>query len=203
MTRPLALAAFGLALPASLALAGCNQATPPLAGAWTLDPAHSSVAFVSTKAGTIAEAHGFGKLSGGVSKAGAATVTIDLASVDTGIDIRNQRMRDILFETAKFPAATVSAQLDPATFDKLAVGDSLTQTVPLTIDLHGTRATAEAKLTVTRSAPGRVLVTTTRPVIVTADQFGLTGELEQLQALAKLPAISPAVPVTATLTFAQ
>lgn len=189
---------------ALLLLAACSQAPAPLAqGSWTLDPARSELSFVTVKAGTVAEAHSFGKLAGSVGPDGAAVLDIDLASVATGVDIRDQRMRDVLFETATYPKASVSAKLDPAAFAQLGVGESKTVPITATLDLHGMKEAVDTKLTVTRAGPDMVLVTTTRPIIVDAASFGLGEGVEKLRELASLPAIAPAVPVSFTLTYTR
>ena len=43
----------------------------------------------------------------------------------------------------------------------------------------------------------------TAPVIISTDMFGLTDELGELRAVAQLPSITPAVPVTFTLVFTR
>jgi polyisoprenoid-binding protein YceI len=185
-------------------LAACGQqAEAPLDGAWTLDPAQSRVAFTTVKAGEIAEAHGFRTLSGSVGADGAATLAIDLASVSTNVDIRNERMREFLFETGAYPVATVTAQLDPAAFSALKVGESKLQPVEATLDLHGVKSPVEAELAVTRIAGGEVKVETAAPIIVDAGTYGLTEGVAKLQELAGLPGITPQVPVSVSLVFAK
>ena len=204
--RPHALvAALALALVACAEQAGTAPATPeatPLTeGAWTLDPAASRLAYVSIKAGEIAENNRFETLSGTVAADGTATLAIDLASVSTGVDIRNERMREIFFEVAGNPEAVVSARLDPAAFAGLAVGQSLTRPLAATLALKGIEQGIETEVLVTRVAEDRVTVVPTAPVIITTDMFELTDELGELRALAQLPSITPAVPVTFTLAF--
>ena len=57
---------------------------------WLLNNHRSELTFVSTKAIDIAEVHRFDSLAGRIEDNGKAVVTIDLASVDTGIDIRDE-----------------------------------------------------------------------------------------------------------------
>jgi polyisoprenoid-binding protein YceI len=191
-------------LAGGLLLAACGQrAEAPLDGAWTLDAAQSRLAFTTVKAGAIAEAHGFRTLSGSVGANGAATLAIDLASVSTAVDIRDERMREFLFQTSAHPSATVTAQLDPAAFSALKVGESKLQPVAATLDLHGIKSPIEAELAVTRIAPGRVKVETAAPIIVDAGTYGLTEGVAKLQELAGLPGITPQVPVTFSLVFAR
>lgn len=204
-----------LSLAAALALAACagpeadapladaTASAPVTASAWTLDPAGSRLAYVSIKAGEVAETNRFAALSGSVAADGTASLAIDLASVDTGVEIRDERMREIFFAVAENPAATVTAKLDPARFAALAVGQSVTRPLTAEVSIKGAAAEVATEVLVTRLAENRVLVVPTAPVIVSTDMFGLTDELGELRALAQLPSITPAVPVTFTLSFTR
>ncbi|MFU7529091.1 YceI family protein [Qipengyuania sp. ASV99] len=196
-----------LTTTALLTLAACSQApadAPPVTGAqWTLDGAASELSYVTIKAGEIAEVNSFETLSGTVSADGAANIEIDLASVSTGVDIRDERMRDILFVVADNPTASISAQIDPAAFETLAVGASTDTTLDGTLSLRGAEAPFQAQVTVTRTGPDRVMAVSDAPVIVDAGALELTEGLAQLQELAGLPSITPVVPVTFSLTFAR
>ena len=199
----LAVLALGLAAcaePAANAPAG-EDAAPLTEGAWALDPAGSRLAYVSIKAGEVAENNSFDTLAGSVAADGTATLDIDLASVNTGVDIRNERMRDIFFEVAGNPKAVVTAKLDPAAFAGLAVGQSLIRPLKATLALKGIEQAIETEVLVTRASADRVTVVPTAPVLISTDMFELTDELGELRALAELPSITPAVPVTFTLAF--
>jgi polyisoprenoid-binding protein YceI len=196
--------ARSLIVAVPLMLAACASepaAEPPLDGAGTLDPAASRISFVSVKAGEVAEPHYFDGLSGQVGADGAAEVTIDLASVETAVDIRNERMREMLFEVARFPQATASVQLDPAAMATLATGDTLVQPVTATLDLHGRESEVATELAVTRIAADKVQVQTVAPIIIDSRVYDLFGGIEQLREVAGLPGITPQVPVTLSLTF--
>ena len=65
------------------------------------------------------EIHQFTSLDGSISNNGDANVKIDLTSVASGIDVRDVRMRFLLFETYKFPNAEVTAKLDMASLQAL------------------------------------------------------------------------------------
>ena len=208
IVRPFAFAtALALGLSACAEPSGdapaADQAVPVTEGAWTLDPATSRLAYVSIKAGEVAENNAFETLSGTIAADGTAEVSIDLASVSTGVDIRNERMREIFFQVADFPKAVVTAQLDPTTFAGLAVGGSITRPLKVTLALKGIEQAIETEVLVTRAAEDRVTVVPTAPVIITTDMFELTDELGELRALAQLPSITPAVPVTFTLAFTR
>ncbi len=204
-----------IALAGALALgvAACGEPAPdaPVAaedapltqGVWTLDPAGSRLSYVSIKAGEIAESNQFETLAGSVTVDGTATLDIDLASVNTGVDIRNERMREIFFDVAGNPKATVTAQLDPAAFAALAVGQSITRPLTANVTIKGVEQAVETEVLVTRVSADRVTVVPTAPVIISTDMFELTDELGELRALAQLPSITPAVPVTFTLAFTR
>jgi len=202
MFRPILPLVLGLAPLAACSAPPAEQATAPLADAdWTLVPGESQLSFVTVKGGNTGEAHRFETLSGTVAKDGKASLTVDLASVDTGVDIRDQRMRDMLFEIGTYPQAVLTTSIDPASVRDLAVGAQLRQTVPATLDVHGTKVPLDADLDIVRIAPDKVLVETAKPLIVDAAAAGLGQGVEALRKVANLPEISTAVPVTASLVF--
>lgn len=193
-------------LASPLALAACNTAPAeeaPQAGDWVLSAGESQLSFITVKNGQVAEAHSFPGLSGSVSADGAAELSIDLASVATNVDIRNERMRDMLFDVVDFPAATVSVALDPAAFAGLKTGDSLVQPVVATLNVHGASVEVATDLAVIRLGESKVNVSTATPIIVSADSLGLAEGVEELRTIANLDSITGQVPVTFSLTFEQ
>lgn len=188
-------------LVGGLLTACAPDAEAPLDGAWVLDDDDSRLSFVTVKAGEIAEAHSFAKLSGTVGADGAASLVIDLASITSNIDVRDGRMREFLFETGTYPTANVSAQIDPAAFSALKVGESRLLPLSATLSLHGVEAPLDAELSVTRIDGDEVKVETASPIIVDAASYGLTDGIAKLQELAGLPGITPQVPVTFSLVF--
>ncbi|MEL7188453.1 MAG: YceI family protein [Pseudomonadota bacterium] len=199
------LVASAFLAPALFGIAACSKApAEPSAvtgGDWTVDSDVSSLSYVSVKSGNVAEANTFSALSGSVSEAGEAEVIIDLASLETGVDIRNERMRDIFFVVADNPTANVTATIDPATFEALGVGESMPQKLDATLSVKGVETSINADVQVTRAGEDRVQVVSTAPVIVYADALELTEGLATLQQLAGLGEITPLVPVTFSLTF--
>jgi len=193
-------------LASPLALTACNTAPAeeaPLSGDWVLSAGESHLSFITVKNGQVAEAHSFSGLSGSVNADGLAELSIDLASVETNVDIRDERMRDLLFDVVEFPAANVSVALDPAAFTGLKTGDSLVQPVVATLNVHGASAEVATDLSVTRLGEGKVNVSTTAPVIVSADSLDLAEGVEELRNIANLDSITGQVPVTFSLTFEQ
>ncbi|MEE4382953.1 MAG: YceI family protein [Pseudomonadales bacterium] len=182
-------------------VAGCALAASARAD-WTLVPDDSAVTFVTVKNGAIAEAHYFRDFSGTVD-ADAARLVIELASVDTLIPIRDERMREMLFEIAEFPKATFEAPVGTALLDDLAPGETKSVEVAGTLSIHGVTRELEATLLLTRAGDDRVLVATTAPVIVSADALDLGEGVERLREVAGLNSITPMVPVELVLSFAR
>jgi hypothetical protein len=183
---------------AAALLAGCLS-TGAFA-AWELDSQRSLVQFMSVKNASVAELHHFKAITGGISDSGAAQVIIDLDSVETLVPIRNQRMRELFFETIRFPAATLDAEV-PESLMNLPVGESRNTSIELNVDLHGKRASYTAAVLVTRIADGSLQVVLGKPILVKAADFGLEGGIEVLREIAGLSSISTAVPVSAQLVF--
>jgi OmpA-OmpF porin, OOP family len=65
----------------------------------------------TVKANSIFEVQ-FTGLDGSISKDVDATVKIDSTSVSSGTDLRDVRMRFLLFETYRLPYAEITAKLD-------------------------------------------------------------------------------------------
>ena len=177
-------------------------ASAQAAAQWTLSADDSSLSFISVKAEHIAEVHSFARLSGEIDSGGEAVVSIDLTSVQTGIDIRNERMQSMLFNTDMYPRAQVSADVDAAALSSMAVGESAVLEVPLAINLHGEVLTLSAPLRVSH-VQGGLRVDTLAPIIVKADAFALVDGIESLREIAGLPSISRSVPVSFSLLFSQ
>ncbi len=170
-------------------------------GGWKLSNDDSTLHFVSIKKGSVAEVHRFDRLDGAIGDDGAFTLGIDLASVDTRIPVRDERMRKLLFETDRFARATVEGRIDPVWIARLAPGERHHLEVELTLDLHGHRKHLVAPLTVVALCRG-LLVHSRRPLIVDAADFGLTEGIEKLREVAGLSRIATAVPVSFELLFA-
>lgn len=175
----------------------------PAQAAWYLDNESSRLSFISTKNLDSSEVHRFLTLHGMVSDSGKASLRVELESVSTGVSLRDERMRTLLFDIDKFPQATVSAQLDVRPIDTLAAGAQLELSLPLTLTLHGKSQTYTAELLATRLDDHRFQVVTLAPLVLNAGDFGLVKGLDALRKIAGLSAISRSVPVGAVLIFTR
>lgn len=167
---------------------------------WALDSAASSVQFISVKNAAVTEVHHFTQLQGSLDAAGQAQLQIDLASVETGIPIRNERMQKMLFNTAKFATAEVTAEVDVAGL-KLRPGEYRDLPLTLSVSLHGISKSLPVTCRVTGLSDGGLSVINRSPVLISAADFGLQAGVQALQAVAKLNSIAAQVPVNVMLVF--
>jgi polyisoprenoid-binding protein YceI len=170
--------------------------------AWQLDNEKSSLHFISTKKEHISEVHQFTQLNGSVSDDGQLRVEIALASVETNIDIRNQRMREKLFMVDKMPTATLSAKL-PETLLNLPVGGSTVVTISAKLTLNGQSENIDVAVQVSRLSAQTLMADSVKPILINAADYKLAEGIEILKGLAGLPSISLAVPVNFNLSFSQ
>ena len=168
---------------------------------WYLDGESSRLSFISTKNANISEVQRFLVLHGKVDPKGLAQVQVELDSVNSGVPLRDERMRKELFEIQAFPEALITTQIDLRPINDLAPGAQLELRLPLTVDLHGKQHTYNAELLATRLDDRRFQVVTLEPLVINAEDFDLAPGLERLRKLADLSAISLSVPVGAVLIF--
>lgn len=172
-------------------------------GAWTLENEASQVSFVSVKAGDAGEVHRFTQMSGVLADNGNASVIIQLASVDTLIPLRDERMREMLFQTELFPTASLSASIDMDVLNAIEPGESIDINANLRLDLRNQHVELPAEMIVARLGNRKLMVSSRKPVIVNAASVDLVDGIEALREVANLPSISKAVPVSFVLTFAE
>jgi hypothetical protein len=120
--------------------------------------------------------------------------------VETGIGIRNERLQKMLFEVANFPTATIEAVLSDSQVAALKAGGDQTESLSVNISLHGRTVSKTAHVSVSASGAD-VRVTTTQPIVITAQEFGLEAGVAALQQIAGLNAISRSIPVTVDLSL--
>ncbi|EMR13464.1 hypothetical protein MPL1_04882 [Methylophaga lonarensis MPL] len=184
----------------ALAFAGTLSATT-LAADWQLDNSASRLNFVSIKAIHVAEVGQFRSFSGKISEAGELEIQFDLTSVDTKVELRDDRMREMLFKVDEFTTASLTAEVDTSIIDELAVGESITNNMTATLDLHGNQQNVAMEVLISKLSEQRILVNSAHPVLLDVTDFDLVKGVERLRDVVGLPNISHAVPVTFYMTF--
>ncbi|MES2675083.1 MAG: cellulase family glycosylhydrolase [Pseudomonadota bacterium] len=170
-------------------------------GSWQLSATDSYLNFVTTKNSHTIEVHKFDSLSGSLTDAGVATLVVDLASVNTANTLRDQRLRDLFFETGLFPSAIATFNVDAAAVNAIPVGQSALVDLAGTLDLHGVAALMSTKVLVQKATATRVVVQSLAPVIVRSADHNLTAGVEALRAAVGIVSVSGIAPVDFVLVF--
>ena len=186
-----------------LLLVICLTTSVHVLAGWVIDPARSYVGLASVKNDLIAENHSFTDVTGTIEDSGNAKIVIALASVETLIPIRNERMQAILFEVAQYSHLTVTSNLNLDNFTSLGLGESETDTIDLGVNLHGTDLSKNVLIKVTRSSDTSYEVTSLGTIVIHASQFALSDGLESLRKVAGLQSIDLMVPVTFDLRLVE
>lgn len=182
----------------SIIVALCGPLTSLVASVWQVDTNASSINFVSVKKENIVEAHIFKEFSGTVNEQGVAEIVISTNSVESSVEIRNNRMREFLFETANFPEIKITADVSKLTMEK-----NMIQTLPAMLSLHGVQKEVELNVLVTKASDNSMVVATAKPVIIKAADYNLDGGVAKLSELMGGISIGKTVPVSFALTFAK
>lgn len=166
---------------------------------WTLDGANSKVGFGSVKSDVIGEGHSFSGLSGTVSEDGMVELTLDLATVNTDLDIRNERIQEHVFKMA--PSAQLMAEVDMDAMKGLAVGSTMESVVEGTVMFLGEEVFVDLPVVAARLADDKVLIMSDGITYISTEELGIDAGIDKLMELARLERIDRAVPVTVRLMF--
>jgi len=183
-----------------LTVAGALACAPANAG-WQVNNGNSEFHFVTTKAGAagsaaIQEVQTFKHIEGNVDDNGEITFSVELGSVDTGVALRDQRLKEMLFNVAANPKAAFSGKVDLNGIKHLAPGGSKDVDVTGQLTLAGQTKSSTVKLRIVALAGHGLLVETRGPILVNAADFGLQPGVEALRALMGLNVLSGTAPVT-------
>ena len=187
------MAATALSLAATSAYSGGH------AQSWTLDPELSNVSFGSIKNDYVGESHSFADVSGKVNDYGDVSIDLNLGSVETLIDIRNERMVEYVFKNA--PTATITAKIDMATLHDMPVGESTVVETSGTLNLLGTENELDATFFVMRLSDDQVMVASNGMLMLSTEDAGIDAGIDALQEIASLDSITRVSPVSLRLIF--
>lgn len=166
---------------------------------WVLDASVSTVSFGSVKKDTVGESHHFADVSGGVSSDGSATVSVNLASVQTNIEIRDERIVEHVFHN--MAGASVTGMIDMDAIAALEVGGIMSIYVDATLNLMGNEVGFDAPMVAARLSETRVMIVSDGMSYISTADMGIDGGVDMLMELASLPGITRTVPVTVRLVF--
>jgi polyisoprenoid-binding protein YceI/cytochrome c553 len=180
-------------------ISSSSSSTPAVAARWLLDGANSTFHFTTVKKSTAGvetpENFTFTQLQGTVATNGQATLSIPLASISTGVDIRNTRMQSLLFESSYLPSLHFTTQLDLTAIDAMAAGSTRVQSVTGNLVLHGIVKSVVFDALVVKHANNRVSFSPRKPIVINSTDFDLNAGVEALRAVAGLSTVGEKVPV--------
>jgi polyisoprenoid-binding protein YceI len=169
--------------------------------AWHVDSSESTLSFVTAKAGApgvggIEEVQTFKQVGGSVGDDGKLRFNVDLASVETNIPLRNDRLKDLLFKVADYPQAVFTGAVDVHRFDALRVGANADIELTGQLTISGQGKPLSANLRVVKLASNALLVGTRTPIVVNLKDYGLQDGVEALRSLMNLNVLTSSAPVS-------
>lgn len=117
-------------------------------------------------------------------------VSVDLATWDSELELRDERIRDVFFEHATHPTAT----FEPAVF-----GDG---TLEGRLTLHGVTKDVSVPVEVLQGEGGMAL-RSTQPWIIRISDYGMDPQLQNLITLCAHESVADEVEVTLDLRFGE
>lgn len=167
----------------------------------------NAITFLTTKVNqenaSITEQSSFQNSQARLDESGNFILEIDLNSVQTNVEIRDERLRDWVFQTDKFAQAKVSATLDVKALEQLAVGEVLKLQQPLVLDVHGEQVNLQADLAIQKVAEDKLMVSTLSPVIVDTSAVNMKDGVAELVKVMALSSIVQQVPVSFNAQFVR
>lgn len=175
---------------------------------WALDSQNSLLNYVSVKKDHVAELNQFiaqddsnPALSGSIDMDGNVKLAVNLNNISTGVDIRDSRVIDLLFETDLMPTAYFSTQIDEQLLSSMEIGQLVTQSITGEVSLHGVNQDITLDVLIVKLANGKINVSTLTPMIIDSKTFDMDYGIEALRVVANLSGIGESVPVYFNLTF--
>jgi polyisoprenoid-binding protein YceI len=202
----IAVLAYAATTALVTACATGNSASPMTNPGWAIDNAQSNLNFVSTKAGQagvggIGEVQTFKRFSGGLDATGQIKLVIDLGSVDTGVEIRDERLRTMLWNVKATPLATFSAKLSPENMAKLSRDAISDIDVAGQLELAGQTKPVSTQLRATRISGNKMMVVTRAPIVINSNDYGLKAGVEAMREVMGLNFLASTAPVNFALVL--
>ena len=173
-----------------------------MASDWQLDNDSSRLSFGSIKKTSVGESHYFSNLKGSVNAAGKAQIQVELSSVQTGIDIRDERLKEHVFKADSWPQATLAMDVDITSLTALKPGEMMVlEDVDTNVSIAGANSEITSSIVVTSLSSTRIMVQPDFIVMLDAEDFNLEAGVEVLRELADLSSVATIVPVSYRFVF--
>ncbi len=181
----------------------------PLAGTYTVDSNASQVSFTTVKNHELSVSGKFKNISGSIEvpkddtpDKSTGTIIIDVASLNTGSQERDQNILEHFFEAVgdNVVSENITFTLGPMKA-KGTVESPLEINKPVELiangelKIHKTTKSQQFRLTVTRVGPNRILITNSDPYVFDINKFKMADPLKKLMEVCDHGAVSNIVPV--------
>ena len=167
-----------------------------------MDNSRSYLDFSSVKNASIIEVHKFKDLSGGITQDGLVKINISLSSVATGIEIRDQRLKDYLFETKKYPNAVFTTQVNlKKVLSEIKENKVYQKKLDGYLTLKGHKVFLKLNIKIKSLSSKTVQIMSLKPIVLNIVDFKMTEGIEKLQEMAQLDSIGFNVPINFKAVF--
>jgi hypothetical protein len=177
----------------------CLVAASSVSADWEMVKDESSFSFGTVFNERESEKHTFTEFSGFVQKGGNAKFDINLLSVKTGIEKRDQRIHKILFTRPM--AASYWVRVDTRHIESLPINEPRELVLRGSFIFNKRPTPVPLRVKVTRMKAGRFRVESIGSNVLDASTLGLADKIERLRAAAGLWDISPMVSLEFKLVF--
>ncbi len=185
-----------------MAATGAQADIAPFESGWSLQGSNSVLSFQSIKETVITEISTFEEFTGEIDETGKVTITVKLDSIDTKVDLRNVRMRFLLFETFNYPDATISMEVPPDLVADLAEIRRKRIELPYELTIVGLTKSFTAEMVVTLIDANTVSVAPVFPISIGTDLFNLGEGVLKLEETAGFDII-PSATVNFNFVFGR
>lgn len=167
---------------------------------WSVHSPDSSLHFLSVKANApgasgTTEVHHVKHIDGTLKKNGDIALVIGVNSIDTGIEIRDERMQTMLFNVEQYPKIEFKGSIDLTKADSLQVGQFINLPFNGQLQMAGKSKEIEATVRYQVLDADRIRVSSLAPLVINTDDFTLTQGVDALRDIAGLHSIATTVPI--------
>ena len=186
-------------------LCGFGLLSLPALADWQLDPKQSSLQFISSKLvqksfGVVFEVNQFDKFSGSIDQK-QAWLTIETASVNTRVPMRDERIRKHVLQSIRYPQARVQININAQAVEKIKLGSIHTQEINGTLTLANQTRPISARVDIVRIDANTLMVQTQAPILFDAKQYQMEEGFLKLKQFVNLFNIPTTIPINLRLVF--
>ncbi|WP_163833641.1 YceI family protein [Spartinivicinus ruber] len=184
-----------------------TAAVSQVQAAWLVQSENSKVNFITEKIFTndksVKETQLISGVAGEVDNQKQAEIKIDLATIDTKIPVRNDRIKKWVLDITNYRYATVKADLSAINEQKIAVGDSKQMAVDGSLTIREATLPIQLFVKVTKNSATHYSVVSYKDTSININQYGGEDGIQKMTQVMGLKSINPVVSVKWELTLVE